>query len=258
MERRNSLSTMDGVGELWLWRAAFHFLPAAFLDAGSRTGICGAVERGAGRVYRFGADARRSFHVCVGAAVSFDWNRRLWSGLLCRKPVCAARRVYAQRFCRRTGLRFSADVAAGDTAIMRVGGKPLAFTSSRDLGLCVAFYPDVAFECTGGRDGQLQRCTPFCLGIVSPEIARPFVARRRRVGARIRPSLLLSCPGRLRAALGEYRAGAFVWIAAGAKLFVHTDQRSGTQPVQLGCFDRGGVVDRDDRSGRARGVPKPE
>src|SRR2546426_6693338 len=82
MEGRNTLSALVRVGQLWFWRAAIHFLSAAFLDAGSRARLCGAVERGAGRIYCSGANAGGSFDVCLGTAGFFSacWHfcRRLF------------------------------------------------------------------------------------------------------------------------------------------------------------------------------------
>src|SRR5437899_10250178 len=97
MEGRNTLSALVRVGQLWVWRAPIHFLSAAFLDAGSRARLCGAVERGAGRIYCSGANAGGSFDVCLGTAVFFTECCNFRSRLLCNQSLPAACRVHAKR-----------------------------------------------------------------------------------------------------------------------------------------------------------------
>src|SRR5882757_2053710 len=130
VERRDFFSAMDGVGEPRIWGAAIYFLPAAVLDAGCGAGHGGAVECGAGSFYCRRADYCGSFFVCAGAAISAERRGAFWSGLLCSESVCAADRLYAQRFCGATGLRAAAAGGADGAAALWDGGETPAFPAA--------------------------------------------------------------------------------------------------------------------------------
>src|SRR5579859_7255683 len=94
------LSAMDGVGELRLRRAALHFLPAAFLDAGRSARTYRRLESRAHRFYRARANVRGSCGVCAGAEVDVAPRRFFLRALLRRKSIRPAKHIHAERFRR--------------------------------------------------------------------------------------------------------------------------------------------------------------
>src|SRR5882762_439473 len=99
MEGRSTLPALDGVGQLWIWRAAIYFLSTAFVDfrsisrdvdslAVGGTGIQ-CLRSGFSWALDVRADAKNQRQPICGAA---------WSRMLRRESLCAADHLYAQRF----------------------------------------------------------------------------------------------------------------------------------------------------------------
>lgn len=185
VERRDCLSALVPVGKQWFWRAKIHFLSAAFLDAGSGAGIRGAVECRAGSFHCGGPNTSGSFHVCVGAALSFSRSRNFRRRLLCGKSLCTPRCLHAKRLCGATSLGVSAHAVFGGAAIVRVGRKSLALDVPGYGDLRAAFCGGVAVQRARRGYGQLQHGASFCLGGDCRKILKAFMARSHRIGVRI-------------------------------------------------------------------------
>src|SRR5207245_1125628 len=179
MEGRNTLSALVRVGQLWFWRAAIHFLSAAFLDAGSSARFCGAVECGAGRIHCSGANAGGNFDVCAGATVLSTRCCDVRSRLLCSQSLRAACRVHAKRFCRGTRVRADAGAAVGGAAIVRADGESVAFVIPSDGHFRDAVCGGVAFQRACGSIGKLQAGCSLCVGSDCSDIFAAAVAWRR-------------------------------------------------------------------------------
>src|SRR6202041_3664124 len=61
--RGHFVSALGGMGKLGIWRAAFHFLSARFLDARRSFGLSAPLENGSGSIYLASTRSRRPYNV---------------------------------------------------------------------------------------------------------------------------------------------------------------------------------------------------
>src|SRR5437016_13427576 len=107
---------------------------------------------------------------------------------------------------------------------MRAGGESAGFLAAGNDDLGGSVRGSMAFQCACRGAGQLQRGTYFCMGGGWGKILAAVAARRGRIGAGFCIDELLSLARGLRATLGEYRAGAFLGVAARGQLPLYDDQ----------------------------------
>src|SRR6266446_119809 len=160
----------------------------------------------------------------LGAAIFAGERVTFWSGVLCGESVCAVDRLHAQRLCGIAGVRVDAAGGADGAAAQRAGEESRAFRAAGAGVFRGGVRGGVAIQCACRSDSELQRGDDFCVGGCGGKIFAAVMARRGGIGAGLWIDELLSFACGLRTTLGEYRAGAFVGLAAIRQLSLHDDQ----------------------------------
>src|SRR5579883_1368191 len=97
------VSALARMGQSRLRRTPLYFLSAALVDVGSRAWFVLALERRPSRFYRARANAGRRRGLCSGSPFYFLARGRLRGAVLRGQSLCAARDLYAERFCGAVG-----------------------------------------------------------------------------------------------------------------------------------------------------------
>src|SRR5579884_1530140 len=223
------VSALARMGQSRLRRTPLYFLSAALVDVGSRAWFVLALERRPSRFHRARANAGRRRGLCSGSPFYFLARGRLRGAVLRGQSLCAARDLYAERFCGAVGFGHLALCRAFCLEACR-GARSLA---ARPVAYRRAFRGSirrpVAFQCSCRSPRELQLCFALRVAGIRTEKRGPAALGRSRHGAGA--SGLLYLAGRVRAALGEYRASAIERLAAFGKFSLHEFRRSRARPL---------------------------
>src|SRR5579885_1199831 len=225
------VSALARMGQSRLRRTPLYFLSAALVDVGSRAWFVLALERRPSRFHRARANAGRRRGLCSGSPFYFLARGRLRGAVLRGQSLCAARDLYAERFCGAVGFGHLALCRAFCLEACR-GARSLA---ARPVAYRRAFRGSirrpVAFQCSCRSPRELQLCFALRVAGIRTEKRGPAALGRSRHGAGPGASGLLYLAGRVRAALGEYRASAIERLAAFGKFSLHEFRRSRARPL---------------------------
>src|SRR2546423_14222819 len=107
MEARSYLSSLGGIGTVWLRRATIHFLSARLLGVGGRAGEFFTLEISARDVCMACAYAFRLFDVFVSAHLAKAAGCDLCGRAVRHQSILLGNRLLAKRFCRTARRRAS-------------------------------------------------------------------------------------------------------------------------------------------------------